>query len=250
MQENGKYLYGIVGAVDGFPALRDGRIGIAEEKVYTICYGDLAAVVSDHPVCKIQPLRQNLNPHHEVIKEVNKRYTIIPMTFGHIAKDTDDILQVLKNNFSIIFQELKKLENKVEMGLKIFWDVDNVFEYFLKKDRELENYRDRLFGKASKPTSEEKLELGMLFAQKVNEERQQHTNRVLKALDHCIVDVRINKPTDEKMMLNAAFLIERDKGKEYEEGVYRVANLFDGHFTFDYNGPWAPYNFTELRLKA
>lgn len=121
---------------------------------------------------------------------------------------------------------------------------------FLKKDKELENYRDRIFGKASKPTSEEKLELGMLFAQKVNEERQQHTNRVLKALDHCIVDVRINKPTDEKMMLNAAFLIERDKGKEYEEGVHRVANLFDGHFTFDYNGPWAPYNFTELRLKA
>lgn len=247
MQENGKYLYGIVGAVDG---LDFGKIGIAEEEVYAIRYGDLAAVVSDHPLCKIQPLRQNLKPHHEVIKEVNKGYTIIPMTFGHIAKDTDDILQVLKNNFSIIFQELKKLENKVEMGLRIFWDVDNVFEYFLKKDRELENYRDRIFGKASQPTYEEKLELGMLFAQKVNEERQQHTNRVLKALDHCIVDIRINKPTDEKMMLNAAFLIERDKGKEYEEGVYRVANLFDGHFTFDYNGPWAPYNFTELRLKA
>lgn len=53
--------------------------------------------------------------------------------YGHIAKDTDDILQVLKNNFSIIFQELKRLENKVEMGLRIFWDVDNVFEYFFEE---------------------------------------------------------------------------------------------------------------------
>ncbi|MGA9365364.1 MAG: GvpL/GvpF family gas vesicle protein [Bacteroidota bacterium] len=247
MPEDGKYLYGIIQAEDG---LDFGKIGIAEEKVYTICYGDIAAVVSDHPLCKIQPLRGNLKPHHEVIKRVNERFTIIPMTFGHIANNTDDVFQVLKNNFSTIFQELKRFKNKVEMGLKILWDVDNVFEYFLTKERELENYRDRIYGKASQPTYEEKLELGMLFGEKVNEERKQHTDRVLKALKQCIVDVRINRPTDEKMILNAAFLIERDKGIEYEEGVYRVANLFDGHFTFDYNGPWAPYNFVELRLTA
>jgi hypothetical protein len=52
------------------------------------------------------------------------------------------------------------------------------------------------------------------------------------------------------MILNGAFLIERCVEKEYEEGVYRVAKLFDGHFALDYNGPWAPYNFVELALKV
>jgi hypothetical protein len=247
MRDNCKYLYGIIEAEKG---LDFGNIGINGEKVYTICYGDIGAVMSDYPMCKIQPLRENLKLHHEVIKEVNKRCTIIPMTFGHIAKGTDDILQVLKNNFSVILHELKKLDNKLEMGLKMFWDVDNVFEYFLKMDRELENYRDRLFGKASLTTYEEKLELGMLFTQKLNEEREQHADIVINVFKDCIVDVRMNKPTDEKMILNAAFLIDSDKVKEYDVRARRVANLFDGHFMFDYNGPWAPYNFTELRLKA
>ncbi len=250
MQEGGKYLYGIIGAENGFPDVRNGTIGLAGEEVYTIRYAKIAAVVSDHAVCKIHPLRQNFKPHHEVIREVNRLCTIIPMKFGHIAKNTDDILQFLKNNFSLIFQELKRLDNKVEMGLRVFWDVDSVFEFFLSNDRELEKLRDRIFGKGTQPTYEEKLELGMLFAQKVDEERKQHADRIMKALEHCIVDVRINKPTDEKMILNGAFLIERRVEKEYEEGVYRVAKLFDGHFALDYNGPWAPYNFVELALKV
>ncbi|MCX6141783.1 MAG: GvpL/GvpF family gas vesicle protein [Ignavibacteriales bacterium] len=249
MQEEGKYLYGIIGAENG-PVVPNGAIGLAGERVYTIRYAEIAAVVSDHTVCEIHPLRQDFKPHHEVIREVNRRVTIIPMKFGHIAQNSDDVLQFLKSNFSPIFEELRKLDNKVEMGLRVSWDVDSVFEYFLSNDRELERLRDRIFGKNMQPTYEEKLELGMLFARKVDEERKQHTDRIVAALEHCIVDVRINEPTDEKMVLNGAFLIERHCEKEYAEGVYRVAKLFDGHYSLDYNGPWAPYNFVELALKV
>lgn len=247
MPPKGKYLYGII-RTDKDETFGD--IGIQGGKVYTVCYKDVAALVSDLPfVGKIKPLKANLEPHHRVIKELTRRFTVIPMTFGHIVKSEDDILRMLKLNYDEISAELERLQGKVEMGLKIFWDVENIFEYFVKEDRELEDFRDRIFGRSSPPTRQEMMELGRLFEEKRTEERERHTEKVIDALRDYFLDFRVNEPVGEKMVLNSAFLIERDKEKAFEAAIYGAAGPFDGNFTFDYNGPWTPYNFVELELE-
>ena len=244
----GKYLYGIIRA-DKDETF--GVIGIQGGKVYTLRYKDIAALVSDLPfVGKIKPLKANLEPHHQVIKEINRRFTVIPMSFGHITKSEGDILRMLKLNYDEISAELERLQGKVEMGLKIFWDVENIFEYFVKNYRELEDFRDTIFGRSSPPTRQEMIELGSLFEEKRTEERERHTEKVIDALRDYVQDFKVNEPIGEKMVLNSAFLIEGDEEKAFEEGIHRAAGLFDGNFTFDYNGPWAPYSFVELELET
>jgi len=248
MSLKGKYLYGII-RTDKDETFGD--IGIQGGKVYTLRYKDIAALVSDLPfVGKIKPLKANLGPHNQVIKELTRRFTVIPMTFGHIAKSEDDILRMLKLNYDEINAELERLQGKVEMGLKVFWDVDNIFEYFVKKYRELEDFRDEIFGRSSQPTRQEMIELGRLFEEKLGEEREHHTEKVIDVLRDYVLDFKVNEPIGEKMAVNSVFLIERDKEKAFEEAIYKAASLFDGNFTFDYNGPWAPYNFVELELET
>jgi len=248
MPPTGKYLYGIIraGKDEAF-----GDIGIQGEKVYTVRYEDIGALVSDIPfVGKIKPLKANLEPHNQVIKEANRRFTVIPMTFGHITKSEHNILRVLKINYHEISEELERLQGKVEMGLKVFWDVDNIFEYFVKEYRDLEDFRDKIFGRSSPATRQEMIELGRLFEEKRTEERERHTEKVIDALRDYVRDFRVNESIGEKMVLNSAFLIERDEEKAFDEGIHRAASLFDGNFTFDYNGPWAPYSFVELELET
>lgn len=241
----GRYLYGIIRAGDNQDL---GPIGLRRAKVYTIGFRSIAALVSDHPLTKIKPLRETLAAHHQVIKEAIQDFTIIPMAFGHIVRSAKEIRRLLEVNYPEIDRELNRLSNKVEMGLKILWDVDNIFEYFVNRDRELRDFRDTIFGRSRQPTQGEKIELGRLFEGKLNRERERHAERVLKVLSAYTLDGKVNPPTHEKMVMNGVFLVEKGKEALFEERVHRVAALFDGNFTFDYSGPWAPYNFIELEL--
>ncbi|MBI2358354.1 MAG: GvpL/GvpF family gas vesicle protein, partial [Deltaproteobacteria bacterium] len=171
-----------------------------------------------------------------------------PMAFGHIVRSAKEIRRLLEVNYLGIDQELKRLCNKVEMGLKILWDVDNIFEYFVNRDRELRDFRDTIFGRSRQPTHGEKIDLGRLFESKLNTEREKHVETVLGVLSGYTVDAKVNPPTHEKMVMNGVFLVEKGKEGLFEERIHRVAALFDGNFAFDYSGPWAPYNFIELEL--
>ncbi|MBI2989093.1 MAG: GvpL/GvpF family gas vesicle protein [Deltaproteobacteria bacterium] len=249
----GKYFYGIV-RTEGdknlgptcLPSHR--QVGLRRAQVYTIGFKNIAALVSDHPLTRIKPLRDSLAFHHQVIKEAIQDFTIIPMAFGHIVRSAREIRRLLEVNYPEIDEELNRLCNKVEMGLKILWDVDNIFEYFVNRDKELRDFRDTIFGRSRQPTQGEKIELGRLFENRLNRERERHAERVLKVLSIYTLDGKVNPPTHEKMVMNGVFLVEKGKEVLFEERVHRVAALFDGNFTFDYSGPWAPYNFIELEL--
>lgn len=241
----GKYLYGFT---DGQSSPLTELLGLAGAPVHVLRFQDVAALVSDHPVEKLSLLRRNLEPHHRVVREAGQQATFIPATFGHISESAEQIVDLLRDNYAAIREELHRLAGKVEMGVKLLWDVDNIFDFFVSFDRELRNRRDRVFGK-SRPTLEEKLELGAYFDKRLKQERERLGNLISEALRTLTSEVRVNPPSDEKMVLNAAFLIERSREKEFEESLYRAAGMFDSNFALDYSGPWPPYSFVRLSLK-
>jgi hypothetical protein len=241
----GKYLYGFT---DGGFKLAGELQGLASAPVHAIRFKDIAAIVSDHPVEKLSLLRRNLEPHHRVVREISNQTTFIPATFGHISDTAEQIQEVLRDNHAGIREELERLAGKAEMGVKLLWDVDNIFDFFVSFDRELRNRRDRVFGK-SRPSLEEKIELGAFFDKRLKQERDRLSNQIVTALSPVTCEFRVNPPAEEKMVLNAAFLIERAREKEFEEALYRAAGLFDSNFALDYSGPWPPYSFIRLTLK-
>lgn len=241
----GKYLYGFT---DGQSSPLTELLGLAGAPVHVLRFQDVAALVSDHPVEKLSLLRRNLEPHHRVVREAGQQATFIPATFGHISESAEQILDLLRDNYAAIQEELHRLAGKVEMGVKLLWDVDSIFDFFVSFDRELRNRRDRVFGR-SRPTLEEKLELGAYFDKRLKQERERLGNLIIEALRPLTSEVRVNPPSDEKMVLNAAFLIERSREKEFEESLYRAAGMFDSNFALDYSGPWPPYTFVRLSLK-
>jgi hypothetical protein len=241
----GKYLYGFA---EGDFAPASGLLGLANAAVHSVRFEDIAAVVSDHPVEKVSLLRKNLEPHHRVVREINSQATLIPATFGHISDTEEQILAVLRDNYPAIREELQRLSGKAEMGVKLLWDVDNIFDFFVSTDRELRNRRDRVFGK-SRPTLEDKLELGAFFEKRLKLERERLGNQIVEALRPVTCEFRLNAVAEEKMVLNAAFLIERAREKEFEAALYQAAGLFDSNFGLDYSGPWPPYNFVRLAIK-
>ncbi|HUU01257.1 MAG TPA: GvpL/GvpF family gas vesicle protein [Myxococcota bacterium] len=251
MTSTGRYLYGLIRATENMDF---GCIGLEHDgkpgRVYTLRADSVAAVVSEFSAHeKILPLRKNLDPHYRVIREVMKTTTIVPMTFGHVANSEEEITKSLRLNRDGIREQLELVDGKVEMGLKVKWDVDNIFEYLVGIDPEMAAFRDQVFGRSSAPSQAEKIELGQMFEERLNQEREEQTDRVVEMFSPCYSDVKVNPPSNEKMMMDLAFLVDRGGLKPFEERVYQVAGTFPAQCTFDYNGPWAPFNFVELDLQ-
>lgn len=244
---SGRYLYAITGAGER-PG--GGDTGINGAAVYAISQGPVAAVVSDITHKRLRPERQNLMAHHAVINRLLADTTILPVAFGTIADSRQALREILKENSDVFVEQLDRVRGKVEMGLRVTWDVPNIFQYIVNCHPELAALRDSVMGKQRGPSREDKIELGRRFDHLLIQERERHTEAVLEALARHCVDIRQNQPREEREVMHLACLVDRDAQKNFEDGVYEAAKLFDNHFVFDFNGPWAPHRFVQVALEA
>jgi hypothetical protein len=245
-EKKGRYLYAIISGPD---ERTYGDFGIDGTTVYVISDGSVAAVVSDVPKKKIRPERRHLAAHQEVLRRLMEEITPLPMTFGIIADGPKAIQRILSCNQQVLGNQLHRVSGKVEMGLRVTWDVPNIFEYFVHTHQELRAVRDHFFGTQRKPTQEDKIELGRMFDRILNEDRESHTERVEEILSTYCFEIKRNKCRNEREVMNLASLIAREDQGKFDEAIFKAAGLFDNNFAFDYNGPWAPHNFVDIDLK-
>ena len=229
---------------------RYGPIGVEGGEVYLVSEGPLAAVVSDVPGEKIRPERRHLAAHQDVHKQLMERGNMLPMSFGIMADGPGAIRRILKMNQAAFLDQLRRVEGKAEMSLRVVWDVTDIFEYFVRVHPELRSLRDELFGGGRQPSEDDKIELGRLFDRILNEDRAACTQRVLDVLAPRCSEIKETPPRTEREVMNLACLVARDGMKGFEEGVFEAAKQFDDNYSFDYTGPWPPYNFADVRLQT
>ena len=244
----GRYVYGIIQSDHpaGF-----GKIGIggAGDQVYSIEYRDIAAVVSNTSVFIFDPTRENALAHEHVIETVMKNYTIIPMSFGTVFRTNDDIYEVLKSIYPSLKDVLNQMEGKVEFGLKVTWDREHVVNELQREDEEIHKFHQEITRKHLQSTYFARMQLGRMIEKSLAERASQYVREIYQALRPNCVASKDNKPIGDKMILNAAFLIERQKESDFDAAVNSIAERFGDRLNFKYTGPWPPYNFVNIRLK-
>lgn len=239
------YLYAVIGEAQGRAY---GDFGIDGRKLYSIPVGRVAAVVSDVPSGKVRPERSCLAAHQEVLKRLMAEATPLPMSFGILADSPAAVRKMLSRNQPALLEQLRRVTGRAEMGVRVAWDVPNIFEYFVNTHPELRLARDRLLGGHREATQEQRIEVGRMFDRLLNEDRDAYGDQVEGILaPHCSEIVR-NKCRNEREVMSLACLVERAAMPQFERGVFEAAKQFDNNFAFDYNGPWAPHNFVEIDL--
>jgi hypothetical protein len=174
--------------------------------------------------------------------------TVLPVAFGIIADNLEAVRHMLALNRDAFREQLERVAGKVEMGLKVVWDVPNIFEYFIDHHPELRAARDRLLGGNHQPRQEDKIELGQFFEQVLNEDRDTRFAQIEEVLTPCCTAIKRSNPRQVREVVNLSVLVEQQRQQELEEAVFAAAKLFDNNYAFDLNGPWAPHNFVEMNL--
>lgn len=244
----GRYVYGIVESRE--PATF-GKIGIGGtgELVYMVKYLDIAAVVSNTTVFIFDPTRENALAHEHVIETVMKSYTIIPMSFGTVFRTEDDIREVLKSIYASLKDVLNQMTGKLEFGLKVTWERDQIIEELKQEDEEIGRFHLEIVRKHLQSTYLARMQLGRMIDKAMAERSAQYVREIYEALRGACVASRDNQPIGDKMIMNAAFLVERKREAEFDGVVNKIAKKYGKRLKFKYTGPWPPYNFVNIRLK-
>ncbi len=244
----GRYVYGIVESKE--PATF-GKIAIGGtgELVYMVKYLDIAAVVSNTTVFIFDPTRENALAHEHVIETVMKSYTIIPMSFGTVFRTDDDIREVLKSIYPSLKDVLNQMAGKLEFGLKVTWDRDQIIEELKREDEEIGRFHLEIVRKHLQSTYLARMQLGRMIDKAMGERSAQYVREIYESLRGVCVASRDNQPIGDKMIMNAAFLVERKREAEFDGIVNKIAKKYGKRLKFKYTGPWPPYNFVNIRLK-
>ena len=245
--DEGKYVYCIIKSAEE----RDfGPIGIGEGgRVYTVHHKDLAAVVSDTPIRIYDPTRENVLAHELVNETVMREYTVIPMSFGTIFRTREDINELLRSTYRAFDDVLDKMRDKIEFGLKVLWDREKVISRLEGEDEEIRRLKDEITGNAQSSTYFARMQLGRLIEAGLESTANGYVMDIHESLKPVAVASRSNKPIGDRMIMNAAYLVERSREQEFDEAVKALSRKYEDVLSFKYTGPWPPYNFVNIKLR-
>jgi hypothetical protein len=243
---SGKYVYCIIQT--GEPC-RFGPVGIGSEpaEVHTVNYREIAAVVSDTPLEVYDPTRENVLAHERVNEVVMRDFTVIPMSFSTVFKTSEDIVELLRSAYEAFRDVLVKMQDKLEFGLKVLWEPETIIREIEKDDENLRLLRQEISHQKGS-TYFARMQYGRLVDSLLQDRSEKLVSEIIGTLSDVCVASRTNKPIGDKMILNGAFLVARDREPDFDAAVKEIDARYE-NLIFKYTGPWPPYNFVNIRLK-
>lgn len=250
MTEVGKYLYCILRGsgertFDGVPA-----IGSRDGPVHTVFHDGLAVVVSDSPVQEYDATRTNMLAHERVQERVMQEYTLLPVRFGTVtqaASPGQDLQKLLAKRGREFSRLLDDMEDKMELGLKAYWRHEQaIYEEILAENRAIRKLRNSLRGKPPQATHYDRIRLGEMVKEALGRKKTQEAAGLLHPLSRLAHRVQENETIVDRMIVNAAFLVEKGREEEFDRAVHRLEADLGQRLAFKYVGPTPPWNFVNI----
>src|SRR5260221_6602931 len=235
--EQGKYVYCII-KTDTPNGCGTVGIGGRADGVYTVPYKEFAAVVSNCPLIVFDPARENALAHEHVNEVVMKDFTVLPMSFGTVFRTENDIKEFLKGTYDALSDVLQKMDGKIEFGLKVNWDKDSVVREIEADSEEIRRLKEEIQSNTSTSTYFSRRQLVRVVESALQAKTDAYVSEIYEALRDAAIASRSNKPIGDKMIMNAAFLVEREKTKAFDDQISEMPKKFENTLSFVYTEPW------------
>lgn len=265
MEEKIIYVYCIANIKPKLNGLPAGEVGLKDlvDGLYFVDHRGLYAVVSKvresefgeenlkKNLADLEWLKAKASTHEKVIEEVMKGVCVIPFKFATLFKTESSLKAMLDQHREEFGKNIEYLTGKEEWGVKVYCDMDKFKENInisdeevLKIDKEIDCASP---GKAFLLKKKKEEVLKASISGRMNERIKYFFER----LSQYSVQGRINRlfpkevtERNDDMILNAAFLVDRNKVAELCKQVEFFKTQYEeAGIDFDLSGSWPPYNF-------
>lgn len=239
-----KYLYCLLRSDRPLELGRMG-VGVPAAQVRTVLHRGLAAVVSD-VLGPVPQTRENLLAHQRVTESVMREHPVLPVSFGTVFESGQEVLELLRGAHRSFAGVLERVRHTLELGLKVLWDPEQVAREIEAGDPTIRKLKAEISGQKGS-TYFARTQYGRLLDATLHGRSEHYAGEIYRALRPVSLALRAHKPIGEKMILNAAFLVSREREEELDRAVEQLKKQHP-ELTLRYTGPWPPYSFASIRL--
>jgi len=209
--------------------------GIENAAVRTVQYREITAIISEIMMAQIPVSNESVLRHEAVIEAIQKEQTVLPMKYSSVFKDDAGVIEFLKNRYAVFISDLDRLQDKMEMGLRII--MKNTVQN--KDDEELSDEKC-----SSNPGIDYLHQRRIYYASL--DENDARVKEIVKTCHAQFEDICVEFKRDthssflQGVSLN--YLIHKDFINEFKN---RFNDLKSGlsELQFLCSGPWPPYHF-------
>ena len=248
----GKYIYCIIYASE-YQSFGPMGIGDREDELYTISFNGIAAAVSNTPIKKYALTRKNSMAHELAIEEIMKKVcTVLPVRFATIAEGEKEgekkVKKILEAEYDRFTRLLKDMEDKKELGLKAIFLEDVIYKDILKKSESIRLMKEQLAKLSPEKTYFKRIDLGRQVEDRLNKEKEKCKKEILDILSPLAEKVKNDETYSERMIMNTAFLVKKEKERKFDQMVKKIGQKYDHKIHFKYVGNVPPFNFISLKI--
>ena len=251
------YIYGIINNINAnFSKI----YGFGHEQLVKISYSDIAAIVSridtEFPKMSANQSFHDLNAfstyaftHEKSIELVMEKTTILPMKFGVVYNNEEDIDNLLREKYTYFKENLVKLDSKVEIGIKIYYNDAEIKEKLLKEDIEIKTLLEESAHQSKGRAYFTQQKIEQTLKNKIYDARTKNVKEILDFLTLISLAIKnndlINRTLIEKdMLLNVVILIKKLEEETIRKKLAELQTMYSV-FEFTVAGPFPPYNFID-----
>lgn len=243
--KEGKYVYCVAYSNK---KVNFGDIGIENNEVYTIPFGELCAVVHK---CPAKPYKSDndeevknwVKTHQNVInKAYEKLGTVIPFSFDVIIKGNNDkVLDWLKAESKLLKEKIEKIKGKQEFGIQIFWDKELIWKEITETSEEIKKLKTEMEQLSKGKAYFQKQKIENILADVMEKKADICFKKFYNNIKGYVEDIKVEKIKDKDMLMNLSCLVLKDKVKELGAELDKINKTKE--FSIRFTGPWPPYSF-------
>lgn len=234
----GKYIYGIINSKE-----RNSGDSL-------IAYRDLAAIIReaefrDYETLPREEVIEELISHQQMIEKIMEQFTVLPVKFGTILKDEEEVRTVLAKGYSFLRDTLLKMEDKIELDLVCLWNEQKAAQTAYQESKRVQSLQEEL-AKKGNAAYEDKIALGKEIAKFLSKKREKLSSQILGVLKKVASGSCSHTLADVNMLLNQAFLVERENEGRFNHSLNQLDSKFADLINFRLVGPLPPYSFATV----
>jgi len=239
------YAYGII---DSHNRIEETVGELEGKRLYNIPYRNIGVVVSElnEEIKEITDVF--VLDHEKVVERLMINFTVLPMKFLTVFNTKDDVLSMAEFYYKDFQDNLERLCNKVEFGVKVIWPADIIKQRITAT---LDKAKHNVVISTDSPAKsfvKEKYEKHM-----VEKEFEEEANRCITIVDDyfnkIVIEKKLKRLQTEKLLLNASYLVEKQRQDDFKQAFEQLKNT-PGDLKFLFSGPWPCYNFVTLTKKS
>jgi hypothetical protein len=231
--------------------LLSGIKGITGANLYAVSFGQVSAVVSKLEKLDLIADRAHVIIFAEAIEKLTYHFTLLPMRFGSMLDSPHAIQKMLDKNYSELENNLRKVEDKSEFGLKIFCNIEKL-KINLKMNSGETNDSLQKITSSDNDTVFRKYIKQKLEIHRIEEMLSKYIDSIIAEFTGFLIELnaekKIKKMTSGTTIIDAVFLLKKEKKAKLIEAIEELQVKYSG-LNFVLTGPWPPYSFVDITIK-